>query len=188
MSTSNSNQQQVEPQPPTMCANNCGFYGNPANKNLCSKCFTALVSAQQIKETSSKPAPDAASTITASTDQTSSTLAAASSSNVSASPCPPTISVKQVQQPEETNSAAAPDISIQEPATSEKPQQIQKNKCWDCKKKVGLLGFTCRCGYVYCADHRYPEDHCCDFDHKAFGREELSKANPGVVGKKVESI
>ncbi|KAF9320134.1 zinc finger domain-containing protein [Podila horticola] len=27
---------------PILCANNCGFYGNPLNNNLCSKCFKEL--------------------------------------------------------------------------------------------------------------------------------------------------
>jgi len=30
-----------------------------------------------------------------------------------------------------------------------------------CRKKVGLLGFACRCGGVFCATHRLYEDHAC---------------------------
>ena len=42
--------------------------------------------------------------------------------------------------------------------------QDDKTKCWNCKKKVGLLGVQCRCEYVFCSKHRYPEEHACDFN------------------------
>jgi hypothetical protein len=35
-------------------------------------------------------------------------------------------------------------------------------KCDQCQKKVGLLGFDCKCGKTLCAAHRYPETHGCD--------------------------
>ena len=35
-----------------------------------------------------------------------------------------------------------------------------------CKKKVGLTGFTCRCGGLFCSIHRYSDKHQCDFDYK----------------------
>ncbi len=35
-------------------------------------------------------------------------------------------------------------------------------KCDQCGKKVGLLGFGCKCGKTLCAAHRYPEAHVCD--------------------------
>lgn len=34
-------------------------------------------------------------------------------------------------------------------------------KCDQCQKKVGLLGFECKCGKTLCATHRYPETHGC---------------------------
>merc|ERR1719232_207314 len=34
----------------------------------------------------------------------------------------------------------------------------------DCKKKVGLTGFTCRCGGLFCSIHRYSDKHECKFD------------------------
>ena len=36
----------------------------------------------------------------------------------------------------------------------DRPIQKNKSKCWICKKKIGILGFECRCGYTFCEDHR----------------------------------
>ncbi|XP_062075989.1 uncharacterized protein LOC133780130 [Humulus lupulus] len=43
----------------------------------------------------------------------------------------------------------------------------KKNRCKDCNKKIGLIGFSCRCGNVYCSRHRLPEEHACTYDFKA---------------------
>lgn len=37
--------------------------------------------------------------------------------------------------------------------------QVNKSKCWSCKKKVGLTGFECKCAYVFCAAHRHADTH-----------------------------
>merc|ERR1719318_1395017 len=37
----------------------------------------------------------------------------------------------------------------------EKDGKKKKNRCLSCKKKVGLTGFTCRCGGLFCSIHRY---------------------------------
>ncbi|EES13894.1 zinc finger A20 and AN1 domain-containing stress-associated protein 9 [Sorghum bicolor] len=62
------------------------------------------------------------------------------------------------------------------------------NRCASCRKKVGLLGFPCRCGGTFCALHRYAEKHACDFDFKAAGREKIAKNNPLVVAAKINKI
>ena len=31
----------------------------------------------------------------------------------------------------------------------------KKNRCLKCNKKVGLTGFPCRCGGLFCSLHRY---------------------------------
>jgi hypothetical protein len=43
-------------------------------------------------------------------------------------------------------------------------------KCWNCNKKVGLLGVKCKCDYTFCNKHRMPEDHKCDFDFASEGK------------------
>lgn len=60
-----------------------------------------------------------------------------------------------------------------------------KNRCECCNKKVGLLGFGCRCGRTFCGIHRYPESHACKFDYKTDGRVALAKENPLCRGDKI---
>ncbi|OMO96686.1 Zinc finger, AN1-type [Corchorus olitorius] len=62
-----------------------------------------------------------------------------------------------------------------------------KNRCESCNKKVGLMGFSCRCGKVLCGVHRYPKEHSCNFDFKTFDRLALTKENPLIKGDKLES-
>jgi hypothetical protein len=68
------------------------------------------------------------------------------------------------------------------------PQQPNRSRCLTCKKKVGLTGFECKCGFVFCGAHRHADQHACTFDFKAHGRGILEKLNPTVVASKVESI
>ncbi|XP_054282588.1 AN1-type zinc finger protein 6-like [Macrosteles quadrilineatus] len=67
-------------------------------------------------------------------------------------------------------------------------EKHKRNRCSSCKKKVGLTGFACRCGGVYCGVHRYSEDHSCTFDYRALGAEEIRRNNPVIVRDKVTKI
>lgn len=62
------------------------------------------------------------------------------------------------------------------------------NKCGICKKKLGLVPFTCRCGRDFCSIHRYETEHSCTFDHKNYGRQILEKDNQKIVADKLEKI
>ncbi|KAK4730757.1 hypothetical protein R3W88_023745 [Solanum pinnatisectum] len=64
----------------------------------------------------------------------------------------------------------------------------QSNRCLICKKKMGLMGFKCRCGTIFCGTHRYPEVHGCTFDFKSMGREAIAKANPLIKAEKLKKI
>jgi len=81
----------------------------------------------------------------------------------------------------EKKDADASPMEVETP--KEKEEQKDKTKCWLCSKKVGLLGFDCRCGYVFCSKHRYAEDHDCQFDHQKKGRDILAKNNPTIFNK-----
>ncbi|KAL5986718.1 Zinc finger A20 and AN1 domain-containing stress-associated protein 8 [Asimina triloba] len=54
------------------------------------------------------------------------------------------------------------------------------NRCNACRKRVGLTGFSCRCGNLFCSVHRYSDKHNCPFDYRTTARDAIAKANPVV--------
>lgn len=59
-----------------------------------------------------------------------------------------------------------------------------KRRCAACGRKVGLMGFECRCGGVFCGAHRYSDRHGCGYDYRAAGRDAIARANPVVRADK----
>ena len=43
---------------------------------------------------------------------------------------------------------------------------INKQRCFNCNKKLGLLPYDCKCGNLFCIKCRYPEIHKCNYDFK----------------------
>uniref|UniRef100_A0A1I8APH6 AN1-type domain-containing protein n=1 Tax=Steinernema glaseri TaxID=37863 RepID=A0A1I8APH6_9BILA len=64
----------------------------------------------------------------------------------------------------------------------------KKNRCGACSKRVGLMGFSCRCGGLFCAQHRYGKEHACGFDYKTLERGWIAQANPVVKADKIQKI
>ncbi|CAI9761372.1 unnamed protein product [Fraxinus pennsylvanica] len=57
-----------------------------------------------------------------------------------------------------------------------------------CRKKIGLIGFRCRCGEVFCSEHRYSDRHDCSYDYKSAGREAIARENPVVRAAKILKV
>lgn len=187
-------------QHPVQCRNGCGFYSNAGTDGLCSVCYKDMIKKKQQPPTnmpaSLAPAPGAMASL--SIDESSSPAKPSSSSLETASPT--VILPSQTEKRTESESDALADFIIGEdtpvasPVASasdsdgQKEGKKKKNRCLSCKKKVGLTGFTCRCGGLFCSIHRYSDKHECTFDYKELGAEEIRKSNPVVVATKVQKI
>ncbi|KAE8664436.1 Zinc finger A20 and AN1 domain-containing stress-associated protein 8 [Hibiscus syriacus] len=62
------------------------------------------------------------------------------------------------------------------------------NRCTRCCKRVGLTGFNCKCGNLFCAAHCYSDKHECPFDYRAAARDAIARANPVVRAEKLDKI
>ena len=59
----------------------------------------------------------------------------------------------------------------------------------DCKKKLPITKFMCKCELYFCDLHRYPNEHSCSFNYKSGiqNSEDLIKTMK-CVSEKVEKV
>jgi hypothetical protein len=64
----------------------------------------------------------------------------------------------------------------------------KKNRCGACRKKVGLTGFDCKCGGLFCGMHRMADGHNCTYDHAGKSKEMLEERLSSVIADKFEKV
>jgi len=162
-------EQQKGQDAPPKCAGGCGFFGNPLTSNYCSKCFRDYQKKQTPSSTSS-----------------STSISTPQPMDISStSPTTTTPSIPQAITPSVENTSTTSNTSTTTPSL---PKQVDPMKCYSCSRKVGLLGFKCRCEFIFCSHHRHSEQHNCTFDYKADAKVKLEKLNPQVVKAKLDKI
>lgn len=84
-------------------------------------------------------------------------------------------------KPEEAPNVIPPSTNIQKA----KPKTCQHAEC---KKKLMLSDFACRCENYYCGSHRHAESHACAYDFKKQTSTQLEKQLVKAVASKLDRI
>jgi len=170
-----------------LCLNSCGFYGSVITENYCSMCYKDFLRKKgsanpelvKLEDISNEPG----SLNFKSQDACQVAPEIKTFGNEGAS--------SQDGSPSASSSAQSiPAVQVEDnnAASGNSPAEKKKLRCGFCKKKVGLTGFTCRCGGLFCSVHRYSDKHECNFDYRQHGACEIRKNNPQVLSRKIEKI
>ncbi|XP_060523254.1 uncharacterized protein LOC132700141 [Cylas formicarius] len=69
------------------------------------------------------------------------------------------------------------------------PVAKKRSRCGECNRRLNITNiYSCRCGRMFCSQHRYSEVHRCTYDYKTEGRRLLEHQNPLVAAEKVKRI
>ncbi|KAL3632439.1 Zinc finger A20 and AN1 domain-containing stress-associated protein 8 [Castilleja foliolosa] len=155
------------PEGSILCINNCGFFGSAATMNMCSKCHRDMILEQQ-----------------------RAMLAASSIESIvnGKGPIISDTAVVEVRSLDLKPASPQPASDMKVSLDLEMKAKEGPNRCTTCRKRVGLTGFSCKCGNLFCSVHRYSEKHDCQFDYRAVGQSAIAKANPIVKAEKLDKI
>ncbi|KAI9023047.1 hypothetical protein CLU79DRAFT_137617 [Phycomyces nitens] len=147
---------------PTPCTAGCGFYGSKIYNQMCSKCFKEQEAQNKQGQVELPNATEMNALL--------------GSSEVIQLPAKKEKEAEPIDKP-----VKAKEEGEEEKEKEISPVQKTKGRCFICRLKIPLakqLSNKCRCEYVFCDSHRFPDKHNCDFDHASMDKGILAKNNP----------
>ena len=78
------------------------------------------------------------------------------------------------------------DISICEPIIEKK--DIPLCQYGDCKKRIKITDYPCKCGNIYCKIHKSVENHECKYDYRETGLKDKKIEEMKCLSNKVQKI
>ena len=94
---------------------------------------------------------------------------------------------EQEEQGEPVEEKPVEEKPVEEKPVEEKPVEEKKRKkkqrCENCRVKLGLFTFTCKCGMILCQTHLSPHNHSCSFDYMKEKKDLIEKNNPKLGEK-----
>ncbi|KAI8388683.1 uncharacterized protein BYT42DRAFT_560884 [Radiomyces spectabilis] len=193
---------------PLLCIAGCGFYGNAMYNNMCSQCYKLANKGKEDHRSTSSTTTSSTSPSSASkplsTEQDKNVEATApiirnskttstphdESQAPSHSPTHNILPRKHPRSPSPVSSPLPHTVASSPASTStgtdgfpsnSKPAQTNKGRCFKCRVKIPLAkqaANKCRCEYIFCDSHRYPDRHDCEIDYAKLDRDILAKNNP----------
>lgn len=145
------------------CKAECGFWGDSSTKGYCSKCFKELEESEDSSYEDSSYESDSSISDSMLDDEISSDLSEYDDDYGSLLNELEQKAIKQV-----------------------KPKS--RTRCWFCDSKLSLINFECKCGGIYCIQHRYSFAHECKYDHSKDDRKRLRETFGECKASKIQKI
>lgn len=161
------------PERPILCINSCGFFGRAATMNMCSKCYKDKLMQQEQAKLAASSIGSIVNDNSSSSEKEPVVMGAV---DVQAEP----VERKILSTEPSSDSSLSNFVQM--------PMKEGSTRCTTCRKRVGLTGFNCKCGNLFCAIHRYSDKHDCPFDYRSTARDAIAKANPVVKAEKLDKI
>ncbi|OAG30724.1 hypothetical protein NEIG_00236 [Nematocida sp. ERTm5] len=65
---------------------------------------------------------------------------------------------------------------------------VKPGECSYCSARLRITNtFGCKCKRIFCAKHRYSDEHRCSYDYKTENMIRLEKENPKIVPSRISN-